>query len=69
MSVRRNGGMADAYGSGPYGSNTVWVQVPSSAPGKARFFGLFSFLCIRTVSTVEILDLKYVFLMYFRYII
>ena len=31
MSVRRNGGMADAYGSGPYGSNTVWVQVPSSA--------------------------------------
>ena len=31
MSVRRSGGMADAYGSGPYGSNTVWVQVPSSA--------------------------------------
>ena len=23
--------MADAYGSGPYGSNTVWVQVPSPA--------------------------------------
>ncbi len=31
MSVRRNGGMADAYGSGPYGSNTVWVQVPFPA--------------------------------------
>ena len=23
--------MADAYGSGPYGSNTVWVQVPFPA--------------------------------------
>ena len=31
MSVRRNGGMADAYGSGPYGSNTVRVQVPFPA--------------------------------------
>ncbi len=29
--VRRSGGMADAHGSGPCGSNTVWVQVPSSA--------------------------------------
>ena len=31
--VRRSGGMADAHGSGPCGSNTVWVQVPSSALG------------------------------------
>ena len=29
--VRRSGGMADAHGSGPCSSNTVWVQVPSSA--------------------------------------
>ena len=26
--------MADAYGSGPYGSDTVWVQVPSPASRK-----------------------------------
>ena len=32
--VRRSGGMADAHGSGPCSSNTVWVQVPSSALGK-----------------------------------
>ena len=46
--VRRSGGMADAHGSGPCGSNTVWVQVPSSALQKItlksiwfqRFFGV-----------------------------
>ena len=26
--------MADAYGSGPYGSNTVWVQVTFPADKK-----------------------------------
>ena len=34
--VRRSGGMADAHGSGPCGSNTVWVQVPSSALHKFK---------------------------------
>ena len=44
MSVRRNGGMADAYGSGPYGSNTVWVQVPFPAGmKKARLLSSFAF--------------------------
>ena len=36
--------MADAYGSGPYGSNTVWVQVPSSAGPKKPFEASFLFL-------------------------
>ena len=30
--IGRSGGMADALDSGSSGSNTVWVQVPSSAP-------------------------------------
>ena len=29
--------LADALDSGSSGSNTVWVQVPSSAPGNALF--------------------------------
>ena len=33
--------LADALDSGSSGSNTVWVQVPSSAPEKARFGVLF----------------------------
>lgn len=46
MSVRRNGGMADAYGSGPYGSNTVWVQVPFPACVKSETAYVVSlFLC------------------------
>ena len=43
MSVRRNGGMADAYGSGPYGSNTVWVQVPFPADKGRNYRSGFAF--------------------------
>ena len=37
--------MADAYGSGPYGSNTVWVQVPFPAYSyeKRNYKGGFAF--------------------------
>ena len=56
--------LADALDSGSSGSNTVWVQVPSSAPGKARFFGLFSFfVLVRLVRMCKsvILSVKYDF--------
>ena len=33
--------LADAQASGACGSNTVWVQVPSSALKKSDLFGLF----------------------------
>ena len=32
MKPRRSGGMADATDSKSVGSDTVWVQVPPSAP-------------------------------------
>ena len=32
--ICRSGGMADAMDSKSIGSNTVWVQVPPSAPNK-----------------------------------
>lgn len=46
MSVRRNGGMADAYGSGPYGSNTVWVQVPFPADKGRNYRSGFAFFIV-----------------------
>ena len=49
LPLSRSGGMADALASGASGSNTVWVQVPSSACEKERalgnHLGLFSFFC------------------------
>ena len=36
LTLSRSGGMADALASGASGSNTVWVQVPSSAYEKRR---------------------------------
>ena len=36
--------LADALASGASVRKDVWVQVPPSAPRKARFFGLFSFV-------------------------
>ena len=38
--------MADAHGSGPCGSNTLWVRLPSSAGRKQEFpVWRFLFLC------------------------
>ena len=34
--VCRGGGMADAQVSGTCGGNTMWVQLPSSAPQKTK---------------------------------
>ena len=44
--------LADAHGSGPCGSNTLWVRLPSSAGRKQefpvwRFLFLCSFFCSR----------------------
>ncbi len=36
--ISGSGGMADAQASGACGSNTVWVQVPSSARFKSKGF-------------------------------
>ena len=46
--VRRSGGMADAHGSGPCGSNIVRVQVPSSAPTKKDAFWRPFSICNQT---------------------
>ena len=37
--------MADALDSGSSGSNTVWVQVPSSAPRKNTIFDTIQKWC------------------------
>ena len=55
MSVRRSGGMADAYGSGPYGSNTVWVQVPFPAEKKRNYRSGFAFFIAMSYDTFPIL--------------
>lgn len=36
--ICRGGGMADAQVSGTCGGNTMWVQLPSSAPIKQKSF-------------------------------
>ena len=41
--------LADAHGSGPCGSNTLWVRLPSSALGKRRL--LSPFFCVCPVGT------------------
>ena len=35
--------LADAHGSGPCGSNTLWVRLPSSASAKAKNEKFFAF--------------------------
>ena len=36
--------LADAHGSGPCGSNTLWVRLPSSARAERRTIGSSLFL-------------------------
>ena len=47
--------LADAHGSGPCGSNTLWVRLPSSAyylvAGNLDFIGLPAFFIIVTDGT------------------
>ncbi len=45
--------MADAHGSGPCGSNTVWVQVPSPAGKKLRCMHLSFFIKSNFLHTSE----------------
>ena len=50
--------LADAHGSGPCGSNTLWVRLPSSASVKAENEGS-SFFCFIGSCAGEVSELTF----------
>ena len=51
--------LADAHGSGPCGSNTLWVRLPSSASVKAENEGSSFFFCFIGSCAGEVSELTF----------